>query len=106
MARLMLSSRNCARIFFLISFAAGKGRLALIVDESRTLQSANSIHPGLDRVVGQHPIHDVLIIQTTHEIKEWNSKSKIRHDEVLLFHQKGRRITNVSKIYAEQTLPK
>jgi|SRR5882672_875367 len=81
-------SELCANLFP-HQFRGWKGRLALIVDESRTLQSANSIHPGLDRVVGQHPIHDVLIIQTTHEIKEWNSKSKSVMDEVLLFHQKG-----------------
>lgn len=70
-------------------FEGFSGRIALIVDESRTVQSHNSISPALDRLVGQHPIDDVLVIQTTHEIKEWNSKSKSVMDEVYLFFQIG-----------------
>ena len=70
-------------------FEGFQGRVALIVDESRNLQSPHFISPSLDRVVGQAPINDVLIIQTTHEIKEWNSKSKSVMDEMFLFYQKG-----------------
>lgn len=70
-------------------FAGWRGRLALLVDESRTLQSHAYIHPSLDRIVGQAPIDDVLVIQTTHEIKEWNSKTKSVMDEMYLFYQIG-----------------
>lgn len=70
-------------------FQGWRGRLALLIDESATLQSPNSISPSLSRVVGQAPINDVLVIQTTHEIKEWNSKSKSVMDECLLFYQVG-----------------
>jgi hypothetical protein len=78
----------CANLFP-HQFRGWRGRLALIVDESRNLQSSHQIQPSLDRIVGQAPINDVLIIQTTHEIKEWNSKCKSVMDECLLFYQKG-----------------
>jgi hypothetical protein len=78
----------CARLFP-PRFEGWSGRIALIVDESRNLQSHQFISPTLDRLVGQAPIDDVLVIQTTHEIKEWNSKTKSVMDEVYLFYQVG-----------------
>jgi hypothetical protein len=78
----------CAALFP-PQFVGFRGRIALLVDESRNLQGPNSICPALDRLVGQAPRDDVLVIQTTHEIKEWNSKSKSVMDEVYLFYQVG-----------------
>lgn len=81
-------SELCAALFP-VRFEGWSGRLALVVDESRNLQSHQFISPALDRLVGQAPIDDVLVIQTTHEIKEWNSKTKSVMDEVYLFYQIG-----------------
>jgi len=62
--RLMLSSSELCANLFPHQFRGWKGRLALIVDESRTLQSANSIssRPGPRRKVSTR-FNDVLIIR-------------------------------------------
>lgn len=78
------------------NFEGFEGKLVLLIDESANLQGPNYINPALDRLVGQHPLDDILVIQTTHEIKEWNSKCKSCIDEMHLFYQVGE--TNYTRI--------
>lgn len=81
--------RELTTALFPPRFEGWQGRVALIVDEARTLQSHAYIAPELDRLVGQHPYDDVLIIQTAHEIKEFNTKNKSVMHEMYLFYQIG-----------------
>jgi hypothetical protein len=83
------SFNELCRVIFPAQFRGFSGRVALVVDESRNLQSSHFINDQLNRAVGQAPLEDVLIIQTTHEIKEWNSKSKSVMDQMFLFYQIG-----------------
>jgi hypothetical protein len=83
------SFAELSRALFPPRFEGWSGRLALIVDESRTLQSHNYITKELDRLVGQHPIESILIIQTSHEIKEFNSKNKSVMEDIYIFYQVG-----------------
>lgn len=61
---------------------------ALLIDEARTLQSANSIAPDLDRIVRQHP-RSALIIQTCHSLQDWHRASKDLTDALVAFRLKG-----------------
>jgi hypothetical protein len=76
-------------VLFPPNFEGYQGKLAIVIDEAANLQSSQYICPALNRLVGQHPIKDILVIQTTHEIKEWNSKCKSCMEELYLFYQVG-----------------
>lgn len=80
---------DLCRALFPPQFKGRRGRISVIVDESANLQSSQYISPALNRLVGQHPLMDVQVIQTAHEIREWNSKGKSVMDEMYLFHQIG-----------------
>jgi hypothetical protein len=59
------------------------------VDEARTLQSAHSIAPDLDRIVRQHP-RSALIVQTTHSLQDWHRASRDLTDSMVAFRLRGR----------------
>jgi hypothetical protein len=71
-------------------FEGFQGGIAVIVDEAGTLQSAHSINPALNRIIGQSP-DTVLVVQTTHMISEWHGKSRSCMNEMFLFRQVGAR---------------
>ena len=88
-------------------FEGYQGGLALIVDEAGSLQTSHSIHPALNRAIGQCP-DTVLIVQTTHMISEWHGKSRSCMNEMFLFRQVGARnwdvvAENCGDDVAEQT---
>jgi len=72
-------------------FRGFEGKISLIVDECRDLQSPHTINPALNRLVRQAPIPRVLIAQNTHQLQDWNSASKSVMDELYLFRQQGPR---------------
>jgi hypothetical protein len=78
----------CAALFPPM-FTKWKGKVALIIDEAANLQSPHQINPALNRLVGQAPIHDILVVQTAHELTEWHSKGKSVMDELYMFYQIG-----------------
>lgn len=62
---------------------------ALLVDEARTLQSAYTIAPDLDRIVRQHP-RSALIIQTTHSLQDWHRASRDLTNYLVAFRLRGK----------------
>jgi hypothetical protein len=59
--------------------------ISIIVDESHMLQSANSIHPDLDRFNRRTPAN-VCVIQTTHRVVDCNVRSRYHADHVFFFY--------------------
>lgn len=68
-----------------------KGKIAVIVDEARELQSPHWIEPQLNRLLRQHPMDRVAIIQNTHQLMDWNSATKSVTDDIYIFRQTGPR---------------
>lgn len=68
-----------------------RGKIALIIDEARALQSPHWIEPQLDRLIRQHPLDRVMIVQNTHQLMDWNSSTKSVTDDVYMFRQHGPR---------------
>lgn len=73
------------------SYFRFKGKIAIIIDEARELQSPHWIEPQLNRLIRQHPMDRVAIIQNTHQLMDWNSATKSVTDDVYLFRQTGPR---------------
>jgi hypothetical protein len=70
-----------------------RGGFSVVIDECNMLQNANSIHPALRRAIKQHPTkppeRSVAIIQTTHVLGEFNSKSRSLMNELYMFRIQG-----------------
>lgn len=89
---------NAIRALFPAKFRGSEGRIAIVVDEARQLQSPHTIDEQLDRLIRQAPIQRVLTVQNTHQLMDWNSATKSVMDEVYLFRQVGPR----NRVVAEE----
>jgi hypothetical protein len=70
----------------------GTGGFAFVVDEAADLQKAQSINDALRIVVKQHP-RNVVVIQCTHSLQEWNRSSKDTMSHLYCFRLQGRSLT-------------
>ena len=66
-----------------------RGGFAFIIDEAGELQTPNSVHPQLLRIIKQHPTkpieESVLIIQTNHRLSEFHNSCKALMNELYIF---------------------
>lgn len=66
-----------------------RGGFAFIIDEAGELQTPNSLHPQLLRIIKQHPTfpvqESVLIIQTNHRLSEFHNSCKALMNELYIF---------------------
>lgn len=68
-----------------------KGKVAIVIDEARELQSPHWIDEQLNRLVRQGPMSRLCVIQNTHQMMDWNSATKSVTDDFYIFRQLGPR---------------
>lgn len=72
----------------------GLGKFAVVIDEAAQLQTSNSIHPELSRMIRQHP-RSVNVYQTTHSLQDWHRASRDLTNGVYCFAMLGRSLDAV-----------
>jgi hypothetical protein len=60
-----------------------------ILDEANKFQTYQTMNPYLDRVLRQAP-RNILVVQTTHSLQDYNRASKDLMDDLYIFRLKGR----------------
>lgn len=84
-----LFGQAAARLF--PAYFRFRGKISLVIDEARELQSPHWIDPHLNRLVRQSPLDRVCIVQNTHQLMDWNSATKSVTSDFYLFRQLGPR---------------
>jgi hypothetical protein len=76
-----------------------KGRFSFILDEAATQQSAHSVGTELEQVIRQHPLQDILIIQTSHSLQDWHRTSRDLVNEMYVFQSQGRSLIAIGEYW-------